>query len=160
MGRKIIIKNADFSANALEPGGIEWSQMAMVKPFILSNPANVDFGKLFDGSTGNVFYRKHARLSSTIEIPAGKKLYLKVKSTNSNEWVRFNTSSLEYRSAWSSDPTSALPATSIYFDLEDYRISYEFDNQGNSIVYFQASLAVIDVADLSVNNYVVYYVLV
>ena len=153
MGKRLIIKGADFSANAIYSDNIEWTDIAMAKGFIVSNPSSSAFGEI-STTTTSANYKKLARLASTIAIPNGKKLVIRV-ANSSDEFKKGYFTTLRYQTAWSgsSIPSEALPAVSVYHGSEQYVSKYEYTNNSGSTIYLQACVGVEGVTTLNVSNY-------
>ena len=158
MGKKLIIKGANFSANALEPSGVVWSQTTLVKPFLVSNPSNADFGQIDSGGTTTTTYKKLARLATTIEVPNGKTLRMKIDNII-DQPKAFWATQLSYQTAWSGStiPSSALPAVGIDFPAESYITLLSYLNNSGGTQYFQATIAIENVTEMTETNYKVYY---
>lgn len=157
MGNRLVIKNADFSTNAVYNDDIEWLETGLLKGFIVSNPASSVFGEISTVTTTDN-YKKLARLSSTIEVPNGKKITIRIY--NVAEVLKYiYITSVGYKESWSGStiPEEALPATSLYYASAEYYPRYEWVNNTGETVYFQACVGIEGITNLSTSNYIVRY---
>lgn len=157
MGKKLIIKGADFSANALESSSVVWSQTTLLKPFIVTLESSSLFGQLAV-NTSSDNYKKLARLGTTIQVPTGKTLRMKVTDLSDNRQY-FWLTTVSYQNAWTGDtiPSSALPATSADYPAESYSQTYVYTNNSGSTQNINGAMAIQGVANMTPTNYKVFY---
>ena len=157
MGKRLIIRGADFSTNAVYSETIVWSEMSLLEGFIVSNPSSSIFGTISTVTTTDN-YKKLARLQQTIKVEPNQTLRLRIYNIN-NEQKNIYVTSVGYQSAWSGStiPSSALPAVSLYYAAQEYRAQYTWKNETSQTMYFQACVGVENVTILTESNYVVKY---
>lgn len=164
MGKRLIIKDADFSANAVY-AAVDWSIMACVKPWVIPNPSNASFGQ--SGSDSSASYPITVRAYSTISVPAGKKIIVEVEDKATSTRQRILPNALYYSGAWEGSgsgfkvPASAFPATSILFNQQSNIYSrFEWVNNTGSAVNFMLEFGLDGTPSITGSNYNMRYAIV
>lgn len=154
MGKKLIIKDADFSANAVETRN--WVDMQLYKPSIWANPSSADFGKEIPAS--NNAYKPVGRNINSISVPAGKKLVVAIVN-NSGTFQSFTGNTVSYGTAISGSIPSGVSVESMYFGDTMFSKIREYQNNTNKTLNVVGSFRVEDVAEMNVSLYSMKYVI-
>jgi hypothetical protein len=85
MGKKLIIKGADFSENGMPSVVLDWQNLSIENGGINLIPSNTAYGQ---NTSDQQSTRK--RSVSNIYIPAGGRLHIKGLNSNSNKTLRFD----------------------------------------------------------------------
>lgn len=171
MGKRLIIKDADFSANAVYPG-FPWIDKNCGKVYIIANPANANFGKsgTFSETSGSI-YMITARSTGTIEVPNGKKIIVEIVANETGIRQSVLPQALRYPSSWEgtgryyvvpvSIPAGESQDYSIYFDSNTPATSrFEWVNNTGSTANFMFQFQLDGKPDITAANYTMKYVIV
>lgn len=170
MGKRLIIKDADFSANALYIG-VEWTTQTCGKPYITSNPDNARFGQTTTADTTSDSYHARARLAGTIAVPAGKKIIIEFTELATGIRKDFIPDAFFYPSAWSGVGTGfvvpvEIPSDnrqfySILFNANnDVYSRYEWVNNKGVTAYFMMNFMIDGESTITGGNYPARYAVV
>lgn len=165
MGKRLIIKDADFSANAVYTA-VEWVEMDCVKPGLTTNPANAKFGKAYTDTT-STGYKTSARANGTILVGNGKKIIVEIYERTTGTRINVCPYTLYYAQAWinagagSVVPDSAFPATSIMFNNPQPAMNrYEWTNDTGGSVNFMFDFTLEGAPTITAANYLMRYAIV
>lgn len=155
MGKKLIIKDADFSANAIEIDIVSWMDMQLYQPSVYTNPSNTNFGKEYNSGQG----LNAARNKSTITLPNGKKLIVKIVNNSGNSQM-FNGNSVSYSSSFAGALPSGLAATSFTFggSQGEYNYTHTYLNNSGNTLNVIISVLIQNVSTITPSSYLMKYV--
>ena len=122
MGKRLIIKDADFSENAVYTA-IEWTKVNSVKPPVITNPNSASVGQYNQYSTDpSSGYQIFSRPYGTVTVPAGSKILFEVLNKSTGARMEFIPNANSYSNSWSGTPASvpenAFPVSVIYYNSD------------------------------------------
>lgn len=168
MGKRLIIKDADFSENAVYTA-VEWTTQECGKPYITANPDNGNFGKSAT-STSSDAYKATARLAGTIAVPVGKKIVIEVTDGTTGIRQSIIPNALFYPEAWSGTGVGfvvpvEIPSDNTHFysisnNTTDVYSRFEWVNNKGVTAYFMMNFKISGLTVITGGNYPARYAIV